>query len=97
MRKYCGTPRETIPFRILDFFVDIYANVLYKKQKLAPIHNNAPRILGSFPEHLICVFYKTITIYNEAGLQFFPLTNFPIYLIHNHKPSVRLPFERKNV
>ena len=53
--------------------------------------------LDSFPEHFCCVFCKTITIYKGAGLPFFPLANFPVYLIHNHKPSVGLPFERENV
>jgi heptosyltransferase-3 len=25
------------------------------------------------------------------------VANFPVYLIHNHKPSVGLPFDRDNV
>ncbi len=53
--------------------------------------------LDSFPEHLCCVFCETITIYKGAGLPFFPLANFPVYLIHNHKPSIGLNFERDNV
>ena len=52
MRKYCGTPRETIPFIIMDFFVDIYANLFYKKRKLAPINHDAPRILIASLGHL---------------------------------------------
>ncbi|WP_394994767.1 glycosyltransferase family 9 protein, partial [Emticicia sp.] len=52
MRKYCGTPRETIPFKIMDFFVDIYANLFYKKRKNAPINNNSPRILIASLGHL---------------------------------------------
>lgn len=52
MRKYCGTPRETIPFKIMDFFVDIYANLFYKKRKLAPINHDAPRILVASLGHL---------------------------------------------
>ncbi|WP_064196343.1 MULTISPECIES: glycosyltransferase family 9 protein [Emticicia] len=52
MRKYCGTPKETIPFRIMDFFVDIYANLFYKKRKLAPINHNSPRILIASLGHL---------------------------------------------
>ena len=53
--------------------------------------------LDSFPEHLCCIFCNTITIYKGAGFPFFPLANFPVYLIHNHKPSVGLAFMRKNV
>lgn len=52
MRKYCGTPRETIPFKIMDFFVDIYANLFYKKRKLAPINHDSPRILVASLGHL---------------------------------------------
>lgn len=52
MRKYCGTPRETIPFKILDFFVDMYANLFYKKRKIAPINHDAPRILIASLGHL---------------------------------------------
>lgn len=53
--------------------------------------------LDSFPEHLCCIFCKTITIYKGAGFPFFPLANFPVYLIHNHKPSIGLTFMRNNV
>jgi heptosyltransferase III len=53
--------------------------------------------LDSFPEHLCCIFCKTITIFKGTGYPFFPLANFPVYLIHNHKPSIGLPFERSNV
>jgi heptosyltransferase-3 len=53
--------------------------------------------LDSFPEHLCCIFCKTISVYKGTGYPFFPLANFPVYLIHNHKPSVGLPFERNNV
>lgn len=53
--------------------------------------------LDSFPEHLSCIFCKTISIYKCAGYPFFPLANQPVFLIHNHKPSVGLPFERENV
>jgi heptosyltransferase III len=52
MRKYCGTPRETIPFKIMDFFVDIYAKLFYKKRKLEPIDNHSPRILVASLGHL---------------------------------------------
>ncbi|WP_337044525.1 glycosyltransferase family 9 protein [Emticicia sp. 17c] len=53
--------------------------------------------LDSFPEHLCCVFCKTISVYKGTGYPFFPLANFPVRLIHNHQPSVGLPFDRKNV
>jgi heptosyltransferase-3 len=68
-------------------------------QEIAVLSQNAKfaLTLDSFPEHLCCIFCKTITIYKGAGLPFFPLANFPVYLIHNHKPSIGLPFERKNV
>jgi heptosyltransferase-3 len=52
MRKYCGTPRETIPFKIMDFFVDIYAKFFYKKRKLAPVNQDVPRILLASLGHL---------------------------------------------
>lgn len=53
--------------------------------------------LDSFPEHLCCIFCKTITIFKGTGYPFFPLANFPVYLIHNHQPSIGLAFERTNV
>lgn len=53
--------------------------------------------LDSFPEHLCCIFCKTISVYKGTGYPFFPLANFPVYLIHNHKPSVGLLFDRNNV
>jgi len=53
--------------------------------------------LDSFPEHLSCIFCKTISVYKSAGYPFFPLAKWPVFLIHNHKPSVGLPFDRKNV
>ncbi|MFN3489611.1 MAG: lipopolysaccharide heptosyltransferase family protein, partial [Emticicia sp.] len=51
----------------------------------------------SFPEHFCCIFCKTITFFKGTGYPFFPLANFPVYLIHSHQPSVGLPFERENV
>lgn len=53
--------------------------------------------LDSFPEHLCCIFCKTISVYKGTGYPFFPVANFPVYLIHNHEPSVGLPFDRDNV
>lgn len=53
--------------------------------------------LDSFPEHLCCIYCKTISVYKGTGYPFFPLANLPVYLIHNHKPSVGLPFDRDNV
>jgi len=53
--------------------------------------------LDSFPEHLCCIFCKTIAVFKGTGYPFFPLANHPVYLIHNHQPSVGLPFDRENV
>ncbi len=53
--------------------------------------------LDSFPEHLCSIFCKTITVYKSVGYPFFPLANLPVYLIHNHKASIGLHFERNNV
>lgn len=51
MRTYCGTPRETIPMRIMDFFVDIYAKTLYRRPKNRAI-STSPRILLASLGHL---------------------------------------------
>jgi heptosyltransferase III len=53
--------------------------------------------LDSFPEHLCCIFCKTITFYKGTGLSFFPLANFPVYLIHSQNPNIRQSFKRTNV
>ncbi len=68
-------------------------------QEIAILSKNAAfaLTLDSFPEHLCCIFCKTITIFKGTGYPFFPLANFPVYLIHNHKASIGLPFERTNV
>ncbi|MFY7907982.1 MAG: glycosyltransferase family 9 protein [Emticicia sp.] len=99
----CG--QTDVPSKILDKVADKYkANVIDTSTKIS-IHEIAilaknalfACTLDSFPEHLCCVFCKTITVYKGAGLPFFPLANLPVYLIHSHKPSVGLPFERDNV
>jgi heptosyltransferase III len=51
MRTYCGTPRETIPMRIMDFFIDIYAKTLYRRPKNRVI-SDSPRILLASLGHL---------------------------------------------
>ncbi len=53
--------------------------------------------LDSFPEHLCCIFCKTITIYRAAGLPFYPIANFQSLLFHSHLASVGVDYERKNV
>jgi heptosyltransferase-3 len=53
--------------------------------------------LDSFPEHLTCIFCKTITVYRVSGLPFFPIANFPTLLFHGHRPSVGIEYVRKNV
>ncbi len=53
--------------------------------------------LDSFPEHLSCIFCKTITIYRAAGLPFYPIANFQVLLFHSHLASVGVEYERKSV
>jgi heptosyltransferase-3 len=53
--------------------------------------------LDSFPEHLCCIFCKTITIYKATGFPFFPIAAHPVLLIHGHKPSADTEYVRKNV
>ncbi|MFN4145966.1 MAG: glycosyltransferase family 9 protein [Runella sp.] len=50
-RRYSGTPRETIPLRVLDFFVDLYAFLFYKRRKIEPIAPN-PVVLVASLGHL---------------------------------------------
>ena len=99
----CG--QNTMSKQILNLVADNCKNKVIDTSAKINIHEIAVLsqnakfavTLDSFPEHLCCIFCKTITIYKGAGLPFFPLANFPVYLIHNHKPSIGLPFERKNV
>lgn len=99
----CG--QTSMSKQILDLVADTFKNQLIDTsakiniQEIAVLAKNAKfaLTLDSFPEHLGCVFTKTITIFKGTGYPFFPLANFPVYLIHNHKPSVGLPFERDNV
>jgi heptosyltransferase-3 len=53
--------------------------------------------LDSFPEHLCCIFCKTITIYKASGLPFYPIANFPVLLLHGHLLSLGIEYVRKNV
>lgn len=68
-------------------------------QELAFMANEAQYALtlDSFPEHLCCIFCKTITIYKASGLPFFPIANFEVLLFHSHLPSVDVPFARNNI
>jgi heptosyltransferase III len=99
----CG--QTDVPSKILNQVADKYKSKVTDTSTKINIHEIAilaknaafACTLDSFPEHLCCVFCKTITIYKGAGLPFFPLANFPVYLIHNHKPSIGLTFERENV
>lgn len=99
----CG--QNSMSKQILNLVADTFKNKVIDTsakiniQEIAVLSQKAKfaLTLDSFPEHFCCVFCKTITIYKGAGLPFFPLANFPVYLIHNHKPSYGLPFERENV
>lgn len=99
----CG--QTTMSKQILDLVTDDFKTQLIDTsakiniQEIAVLSKNTKfaLTLDSFPEHLGCIFTKTITIFKGTGYPFFPLANFPVYLIHNHKPSVGLPFERDNV
>jgi heptosyltransferase-3 len=91
--------------QILDLVSDNYKNRVLDTsakiniQEIGVLSKNAAfaLTLDSFPEHFCCIFCKTITIFKGTGYPFFPLANFPVYLIHNHKPSIGMPFERNNV
>ncbi len=99
----CG--QTSMSKQILNLVADTFKNQVIDTsakiniQEIAVLSQKAKfaLTLDSFPEHFCCIFCKTITIYKGAGLPFFPLSNFPVYLIHNHKPSLGLPFERENV
>jgi heptosyltransferase-3 len=53
--------------------------------------------LDSFPEHLCCIFCKTITIYKASGVPFYPIANYPVLLLHGHTLSLGVEYVRKNV
>lgn len=99
----CG--QNSISKQILNLVSENFKNQVFDTsakiniQEIAVLSKNAEfaLTLDSFPVHLCCIFCKTIAFFKGAGLPFFPLANFPVYLIHNHKPSVGLPFERENV
>lgn len=75
------------------------ASRLLSIQELALVATQAEYALtlDSFPEHLACIFCKTITIYRVSGLPFFPIANFSALLFHGHQPSVGIEYVRKNV
>ena len=75
------------------------ASRLLSIQELALVATQAEYALtlDSFPEHLACIFCKTITIYRVSGLPFFPIANFSTLLFHGHQPSVGIEYVRKNV
>lgn len=51
--------------------------------------------LESLPAHLCSIYCPTVSFfYNGTGLQFFPLSNFPILIFHNHVFSKNLTIER---
>lgn len=99
----CG--QTSMSKQILDLVADTFKNQVIDTsakiniQEIGVLSKNAKfaLTLDSFPEHFCCIFCKTITIFKGTGYPFFPLANFPVYLIHNHKPSVGLSFERENV
>lgn len=99
----CG--QTNLSNQILNLVPEIYQNRIIDTSSKINIHEIAllsknatfALTLDSFPEHLCCIFCKTITIFKGTGYPFFPLANFPVYLIHNHKSSVGLPFERTNL
>ncbi|WP_435354390.1 glycosyltransferase family 9 protein [Emticicia sp. SJ17W-69] len=99
----CG--QTNLSNQILNLVPEIYKNSIIDTSSKINIHEIAllsknatfALTLDSFPEHLCCIFCKTITIFKGTGYPFFPLANFPVYLIHNHKSSIGLPFERTNV
>jgi heptosyltransferase-3 len=90
---------------ILDLVTDTYKGRIIDTstkiniQEIAILSKNAAfaLTLDSFPEHLCCIFCPTISIFKGTGYPFFPLANFPVYLIHNHKPSIGQHFDRTNV
>lgn len=99
----CG--QTSMSKQILDLVADKFKNQIIDTsskiniQEIGMLSKNAQfaLTLDSFPEHFCCIFCKTITIFKGTGYPFFPLANLPVYLIHNHKLSVGLPFERENV
>ncbi|WP_428667504.1 glycosyltransferase family 9 protein [Runella sp.] len=50
-RHYSGTPRETIPLRILDFFIDIYVRWFYRKREKGAIAAT-PKVLIASLGHM---------------------------------------------
>lgn len=52
MRKYCAGRSLAYRLVVLDFFVDLYANLFYKKRKRETINHTSPKILILSSGHL---------------------------------------------
>jgi len=51
--------------------------------------------LESLPAHLGSIFCQTVSFYfNGTGLQFFPIANFPVLVVHDHLLSRSLTLDR---
>ena len=50
-REYSGTPRETVPLKVVDLFVDIYTKWFYKKRRKGPI-SEQPKVLIASLGHM---------------------------------------------
>jgi heptosyltransferase-3 len=89
--------QETTNSQFLERVVD--ASKRLSVQELAFLATGAEYALtlDSFPEHLCCIFCKTITIYKASGLPFYPIANFPVLLLHGHTLSLGVEYVRKNV
>ncbi len=46
-RHYSGTPRETIPLYIMDFFIDLYVRWFYRKREKAPVSPDPQVLIAS--------------------------------------------------
>lgn len=89
--------QEVTASQLVDRVLD--ASKRLSVQELAFLATNAEYALtlDSFPEHLCCIFCKTITIYKASGLPFYPIANFPVLLLHSHTLSLGIDYVRKNV
>ncbi len=66
-RHYSGTPRETVPLKLLDTFVDIYAKWFYKKRR-RDIISDKPKIIIASLGHMgdaLTVSYLFPLIYQK--------------------------------
>ena len=58
-------------------------------------HASVALTLESLPAHLCAVFCPVISFFYEGtGLQFFPLSTYPVLVFHNHLPSRDLTLDR---